>query len=66
MKPEPLKSIHNRVKNSGMSIEELQQHLDQMIRKGTVVPNEEGYKEKRYSNASFGMGGIMSCQLDIL
>jgi electron transport complex protein RnfB len=66
MKPEPLKRIYSRVKKSGMSIEELQRHLDDMIRKGTVVPNEEGYKEKHYSNASFGMGGIMSVQVERL
>ena len=64
MKPEPLMRIYNRVRKSGMSVEELQQHLDRMVRKGTVKPKEDGYKEKHYSSASFGMGGIMSVQVE--
>ena len=40
MKPEPIKRIYNRVKKSGMSvsIEELQQILDQMLRKELLCP----------------------------
>lgn len=66
MKSEPLKRIHNRVKKSGMSIEELQQLLEQMVRKGTVLPAEEGYDERHYSNAAFDAGGIMTLQVDRL
>jgi electron transport complex protein RnfB len=57
MRLEPLKRIYNRVKKSGMSIEELEKLLDQMIYKGTVIVREEGYAERHYCNAGFGMGG---------
>ena len=68
MKPEPLKRIYNRVKKSGMnvSIEEFQQILDEMLRKGTLVPSEEGYGEKHYASAEFTAGGIYSVQVDRL
>ena len=66
MTPEPLKRIYNRVRKSGMSIEELQQLLDQMLRKGTLVPSEEGYDEKHYSSAAFSAGGIYTVQVNRL
>jgi electron transport complex protein RnfB len=66
MKPEPLKRIYKRVKKSGMSIEELQKLLDQMAYKGTLLVNEEGYSEKRYSNVGFGAGGTYDFQVDRL
>ena len=37
-----------------------------MLRKGTLVPNEEGYREKHYSSAEFTAGGIYSVQVDRL
>jgi len=40
MIPEPLKRIYKRAKKSGMSIEELQQLLDQMVYKGTILANQ--------------------------
>ena len=55
MIPEPLKRIYNRIKKSGMSIEELQQLLDQMAYKGTILASKEG-DEKRYSNAMLAIG----------
>jgi len=68
MNPEPLKRIYNRVRKSGMnvSIEELQKILDEMLRKGTLVPSEAGYGEKHYSSAEFSAGGIYSVQVDRL
>jgi len=68
MKPEPLKRIYSRVKKSEMnvSIEGLQKILDEMLRKGTLVPSEEGYGEKCYSSAEFTAGGIYSVQVDRL
>lgn len=66
MKPEPLKTIYHRIKKTGMSIEELREVLDQMIREGTVVPSEEGYNEKHYSSAGFSAGGIYTVQVDRL
>jgi electron transport complex protein RnfB len=57
MRLEPIKRIYNRVKKSGMSIEELEKLLDQMRYKGTVMVREEGYAEKHYCNAGIGMGG---------
>jgi len=64
MKPEPLKRIYNRVKKSGMSIEELQQLLNQMVYKGITLAHEEGYNERHYSNATFSTPGIINFQLD--
>ena len=49
MKPEPLKRIYGRVKNTGISIEELRQLLDRMIRKGVILTVEEGYDEMHYA-----------------
>ena len=68
MKPEPIERIYKRVRKSGMnvSIEELQKILDEMLRKGTLVPSEEGYGEKHYSSAEFAAGGIYSVQVDRL
>lgn len=64
MKPEPLERIYNRVKKSGISIEELQKILEQMVYKGIILASEEGYNERRYSNAAFSTGGIINFQLD--
>jgi Na+-translocating ferredoxin:NAD+ oxidoreductase subunit B len=63
MKPEPLERIYNRVRKSGMSLEELRQMLDRMMRKGTILTHEEGYDETHYSNAEFVAGGIFNFQL---
>jgi electron transport complex protein RnfB len=63
MKPEPLERIYSRVRKSGMSLEELRQILDRMMRKGTILTHEEGYSETHYSNAEFAMGGIFNFQL---
>jgi electron transport complex protein RnfB len=66
MKPEPLERIYNRVRKSGMSLEELRQLLDRMMRKGTILTHEEGYDETHYSNAEFAMGGIFNFQINRL
>ncbi|MBN1160737.1 MAG: 4Fe-4S dicluster domain-containing protein [Dehalococcoidales bacterium] len=66
MKPEPLKRIYNRVKDSGISIEELRQMLDRMMHKGVILTWEDGYDETHYSNAEFAMGGIFNFQLNNL
>ena len=66
MKPEPLKRIYNRVKDKGMSVEELRQLLDRMMRKGVILTAEEGYDETHYCNAEFAMGGIFNFQLSRL
>jgi electron transport complex protein RnfB len=63
MKPEPLKRIFSRVKKSGITKERLQQILDQMHLKGTLLKFEEGYQEKYYSNAGFGAGGTYDFQI---
>lgn len=63
MKPEPLERIYSRVRKSGMSLEELRQILDRMMRKGNILTHEEGYSETHYSNAEFAMGGIFNFQL---
>jgi ferredoxin len=66
MKPEPLKRIYKRIKKGGISIEELQQLLDRMVYKGTVLVREEGYDEKRYSNAGLSAGGMFDFQVNRL
>ncbi len=66
MKPEPLIRIYSRVKNTGMSIEELRQILDRMMRKGTILTQEEGYSETHYSSAEFAAGGIYNFQVERL
>jgi electron transport complex protein RnfB len=63
MKPEPLERIYSRVRKNGMSLEELRQMLDRMMRKGTILTHEEGYDETHYSNAEFAVGGIFNFQL---
>ncbi|MFX0069651.1 MAG: 4Fe-4S ferredoxin, partial [Candidatus Hermodarchaeota archaeon] len=35
--PEPLRKIYRRVKKTGISLEELEKHLDSMFRKGAIV-----------------------------
>ena len=66
MKPEPLQRIHARVRKSGISIEELRQMLDRMMRKGTILTIEEGYQETHYCNAEFTAGGIYNFQVNRL
>ncbi len=66
MKPEPLQRIYTRVKKSGMSLEELRQMLDRMMRKGTILTIEEGYQETHYCNAEFTAGGIFNFQVNRL
>ncbi len=66
MKPEPLERIFNRVRKSGISIEELRRLLDRMMRKGTILTVEEGYDETHYCNAEFAMGGIFNFQINRL
>ena len=66
MKPEPLKRVYSRVKDRGISLDELRQLLDRMMRKGVILTWEDGYDETHYSNAEFAMGGIFNFQLNIL
>jgi electron transport complex protein RnfB len=68
IKPEPIKTIHNRVKKSGISIsiEELQRILDGMERKALLRPYYEGYSETHYSCTDTTSGGFISLQVDRL
>jgi Na+-translocating ferredoxin:NAD+ oxidoreductase subunit B len=66
MKPEPLQRIYGRVRKNGITIEELRQILDRMMRKGTILTVEEGYRETHYCNAEFAMGGIFNFQINRL
>jgi hypothetical protein len=49
MDPEPANVIHDRINSSGisMSLDELQEILDNMLRKGTLMPRYEVYTETR-------------------
>lgn len=55
MLPEPVERIHKRLKKSGMSIEELQKNLDQMVYKGSIYETREGNK-KFYSTLPIAIG----------
>ncbi|NVM03822.1 MAG: 4Fe-4S binding protein [Candidatus Helarchaeota archaeon] len=61
---EPLESIYERVKDLGISIEELEKILDGMVEKGTIHYKKEGDK-KLYNNMLFAIG-IYELQLDRL
>jgi NAD-dependent dihydropyrimidine dehydrogenase PreA subunit len=66
--PESLKRIHKRVKKDGMSIEELEEKLDILVEKGSILGGKliAGKKgEKRYSLAPFAIG-MFEFQLDKL
>ncbi|MFX1316574.1 MAG: DUF362 domain-containing protein [Promethearchaeota archaeon] len=57
--PEPLKKIYRRVKNTGISIEELEQKLDKMFKNGAINFGkriEEGKEVKYYGVAPFAIG----------
>ena len=68
MKPEPIKTIFTRVKKVEMSIsiEELRQILEQMLRKGTLMPHYEGYDEIHYCCPDTTSGGMITLQVDRL
>ncbi|MDH5696332.1 MAG: 4Fe-4S ferredoxin, partial [Dehalococcoidia bacterium] len=68
IKMEPIKRIYPRVKKSGMSIsiEELQQILDRMVYKGTILAYKEGYSEAHYKNAGVSAGGMYDFQVNRL
>jgi len=55
MLPEPLTRIHKRVRKSGVSIEELEQSLERMVRKGLVMSRTRDGKT-RYSNEMLAVG----------
>jgi len=66
--PESLKRIHKRVKKDGMSTEELEEKLDVLVGKGSIIGGKliAGKKgEKRYSLAPFAIG-MFEFQLDKL
>ena len=65
---EPAGRIHKRVKKSGMtmSIDDLQEKLDHMVYKGTILAYREGFNEKRYKNAGVTAGGIVDFQVNRL
>jgi electron transport complex protein RnfB len=52
---EPVERIHKRLKKSGMSIEELEKNLDQMVYKGSIYGSKEGGK-KVYGSMPLAIG----------
>jgi len=68
IKLEPLKTIYKRVRKSGISMspEELQQILDRMVYKGTILAYKEGYSETHYKNAGVSAGGMFDFQVNRL
>ncbi len=68
MKPEPIETVYDRIKESGMSItiQELQQILDSMLVKGTIRPYYEGYDKIHYRCTDTTAGGFLSVQVDRL
>jgi electron transport complex protein RnfB len=61
---EPLNVIYQRVKKTGISIKELEQVLDGMVHKGTILTNAKG-NEKYYGNAMLAVG-IFELQVERL
>ncbi len=68
LKAEPVRRIHVRVLKKGISltVEELQQKLEEMERKGTILAFEKLYREKRYKNVGVSAGGMIDFQVDRL
>jgi len=62
--PEPLGRIYKRVKKTGMSIEELEQALNRMVHKGTILTNTND-DERYYWNAMLAVG-MFELQVDRL
>lgn len=60
--------IHRRVRRSGieMTLDELRQTLDDMVRKGTLLVYSEGFPERRYKNSGVTAGGIVDFQVNRL
>ncbi|MFX0072130.1 MAG: 4Fe-4S binding protein, partial [Candidatus Hermodarchaeota archaeon] len=52
---EPLEDIYNRIKIEGYSINELENHLDRMAKKGAIMALKKG-DSKTYGNANFIVG----------
>ncbi len=65
---EPAGRIYRRVKKAmpDMSRADFQIHLDEMVRKGTVLLYREGYREPHYRNTGMTAGGIIDFQVDRL
>lgn len=55
MMPQTVESIYERVKKSGMSIEQLQKNLDQMVYKGDIYGDKQGDR-KVYGNLPLAIG----------
>jgi NAD-dependent dihydropyrimidine dehydrogenase PreA subunit len=55
MIPEAVEDIYERVKKSGMSIEQLQNNLDRMVNKGSIGGGKKGDK-KVYGNLQLAVG----------
>jgi electron transport complex protein RnfB len=57
--PEPLERIHKRVRNRGISKEELEKTLDRLVSKGAIMGGPilaKGRKGKYYGKAQFAIG----------
>jgi len=52
---EPLEDIYERIKNTGISLQELERNLNNMAKKGAISSKIEGSK-KYYSNAALILG----------
>jgi electron transport complex protein RnfB len=66
--PEPLKTIYRRVKKIGISMEELEQKLDKMYQKGTIIrgKRKEGDIEVKYYASAPIVVGMFEYQLNRL
>jgi hypothetical protein len=49
--PEPLERIHKRLKNKGISIEDLEKSLDNMVKKGAILGGKY-YEKKEIKNTT--------------
>ncbi|MHA1509136.1 MAG: DUF362 domain-containing protein, partial [Promethearchaeota archaeon] len=64
--PEPIERIYKRVKDSGISIKELEDKLDNLVKKGVIMGGSFNNPDKKtYSTAQFAIG-IFEFQVDKL
>ena len=61
---EPLEQIYKRIKNTGISLQELERRLDNMAKKGSILSKIDG-KKKYYANTAL-IVGIYEFQVDKL
>ena len=64
--PEPIERIYKRIKNTGITIEELEEKLDKLVKKGVIMGGSFNDPDKKtYSTAQYAIG-MFEFQVDKL